>query len=328
MCDYHCARNNMTNSPTPRKRSSIIVLVAAFLLFIGIPLALNVRKAAEPCQAIDLWRQWSGCFQTLAINDVAIDALAVAPNNRHIAISGRTPNDQTAIRLVTFAGEPLWSITTPDWIDKLLFSPDGNFLASVGHEGPITIWNSQTGAVLQTLQSDHIYLSFSKDSQLLLANDQLWQIATGQLIDKIDTGAANKRGIFLPGWGVFDAQSPDGRWFAEIRDNSNRTANAPLQLRSTQNGKVVPLELTPMSDVQYLRFSPTNDYVMSEYQSFQAPDEGGNVIIWRVQDGGLHYKLHLRERFRDIAWSPDSTLFAIGNNDGYRSTVQLYKITK
>ena len=110
-------------------------------------------------------------------------------------------------------------------VHAVVFSPDGQLLASSRHDTKIQLWDSTTGELVSTLTQEKAFWSdltgpvysvaFSPDGRLLASASEdmtvrLWDPATGQP-GRIFAG--HTRGI----WGV--AFSPDGRLLASAGDD-------------------------------------------------------------------------------------------------------------
>ena len=91
----------------------------------------------------------------------------------------------------------LWDITTGEclftlighdnWVNKVVFSPDGQTLASCSHDQTIKLWDMKSGFCLMTINGhfSRVYsLVFSLDGDLIISSDEngsikIWSTKTG-----------------------------------------------------------------------------------------------------------------------------------------------------
>ncbi len=102
--------------------------------------------------------------------------------------------------------QPLRTFEGESFVWAVVFSPDGEYLASGYDDGSLRLWDADSGDLLQTL-NNHVMpimaLSFSPDGARLLSASQdgivmLWDTATGQMLDQFDSGLQPSGLIFSP----------------------------------------------------------------------------------------------------------------------------------
>lgn len=123
--------------------------------------------------------------QTMILGRGGLHGLAYSPNGEEVAVA-------TSIGLWIY---PVNSDEQPRLLPSLMpiktviYSPDGQFIATGGDDTLVNIWDVAAGTILQTLtghQKAVRSLDYSDDGQLLVSADEdavrIWDVATGEQI--------------------------------------------------------------------------------------------------------------------------------------------------
>lgn len=154
-------------------------------------------------------------------------------------------------------------------VSALVFSPDGETLASRGIDGTIKLWNVANGSLRQTFAAQGAYiraLTFSPNGRLVAigGNDysvQLWDTKTGRLVDRLSGHTSGVTAL---------AFSADGRTL--VSGSGYRGTNVPVDMFRplpgrctaplgmalvwTLDGPVSSAELAGGEQIRCLAFSP------------------------------------------------------------------------
>jgi len=106
-------------------------------------LALSHQEEFFAVDTKNLYDLKGNCFYSLPI-DFSIDALALSPDSRCIAFATQDyDNGECEVRIIDLEGK-LIQILRNDIrnykIEKLFYSPDGKFLASMGRDSCVSVW--------------------------------------------------------------------------------------------------------------------------------------------------------------------------------------------
>ncbi|MBV8858478.1 MAG: TIR domain-containing protein [Acidobacteria bacterium] len=213
------------------------------------------------------------------------------------------------------SGEPVTSFNqTPLTLTRhngtaltVAFSPDGTMLASGGDGKTIELWDTQTGKLKQTIETDAWVVAFSPDGTMLASGGddrtvKLWDVQTGTLKRTL---SGHRRFVLAI------AFSPDGSMLASGSDD--RT----VKLWDVQTGQLRQTLTGHREQVGGVAFSPDGKILATG-------SVDATIKLWDVQTGQLKQTLtgH-RDNVNDVAFSPDGTMLASGGDD---RTVKLWDV--
>ena len=234
------------------------------------------------------------------------------------------------------------------WVNSVIFSPDGEILATGSVDGTVKLW-SIYGQLRHTLQGEYTdtfnSVSFSPDRKILATGSadgtvKLWSIY-GQLRHTLQGHEAEVTSIsFSPNGKVIVSGSRDG--IVRLWDKQGNPIGQPFP---TQNASITSLSFSPngkvivsgssngivrlwhrqgnpigqtfkghKADVTSISFSPDS-------KTLATASLDGAVILWNLQG---HKKRTLQSSgatINSVRFSPDGQTIATGSSDG---TVKLW----
>ncbi len=171
----------------------------------------------------------------------------------------------------------------------LAYSPDGRRVASASADDTVKLWNSQTGALMQTLEGHtgavHS-LAFHPTESLLASGSynekvRVWNLGTGETIHEYADGEGTVGAL---------AWSPDGQVLAASYDQV-------VSLRDIDAGETVLLH-GHQDHIDSLSFHPDGTRLASASQD-------GSVRIWDRVSGSPLLTLRVGKPCRAVQFSPD-----------------------
>ncbi len=210
-------------------------------------------------------------------------------------------------------------------VQRVAFSPDGKWLASVDKHGDVRVWDIATRTVVQrlaprgkTITGDTVgsinhrqveSVAFSPDGTLLaeatsesslLGSARLWDPGTGMQVRMLAEGERNVREI------VF---SPDGKQVAfNARDEQG--ANHKIVLMEAATGQRVRELREPRLAVTRLAYSPDGTLLASAGAT--------QVVIWDLATGKPRHNFSAHKKaIQAVQFSPDGRTLATAGSDDY-----------
>jgi WD40 repeat protein len=196
-----------------------------------------------------------------------------------------------------------------DWVNSVVFSPDGKIIASGSEDNSIKLWDAQTGKALRTLNKSWwrrgnnaaiLSVAFSPDGRLLASGSEdntikFWDVNTGKLRKTLQGEDFWVKSITF---------SPDGRTVASEGDQ--------IKLWDMETNKA----LFTLEGMRGVAFSPNGGLLAS----------GGfnDIKLWDMKTGkAIHsFKRHA-DKISSVAFNPDGSILASGSED---QTIKLWDL--
>lgn len=286
---------------------------------------------------------------TLEGHTKAVRSLAFSPDGRMLA-SGSEDN---TIKLWRVDNGRLIKTFKEDsngyGVNSVAFSYDGSMLAS-GIYGPkINIWSVSDGKIIRTIISEYDFcgvVKFSPDGNTIASGDDrimLWRVSDGKLIKTFESSEGHSENIFSISFNQDGGLIVSGSWDHTIKlwnvsegslirtlhDDSDSAvfspdgstiATCPSMSRDSDNR----IKLWGVSDGSLIRALPDYSIVtFSPDGNILASNSYNSINLWRVSDGSLARTLERNMSTMSLAFNPDGSIIANGDEDG---TITLWEL--
>ena len=280
---------------------------------------LAIQNSEQSINFIELVTQALGnkLLQSLQYQD-EYDVIhhTLPPDTKHMLVRYLIDNSAIRYTLCSNSTDVIASTaqTLPshaDWINSVVWSPNGKYIASGSNDCTIKIWDATTGACIHTLTGHDnriTSVSWSPDGKQLASSSddctiKIWDATTGACIHTLTSETS---------WITSVSWSPDGKhiasgsWDNTIKIWDATTGTCTQTLTGHTNG------------VDSVSWSPDGKHIASS-------SDDRTIKIWNVSTGTcIHTLTGHSKRINSVVWSPDGKHIASSSDD---RTIKIWDTT-
>ncbi len=229
----------------------------------------------------------------------------------------------------------LWNVETgreiksvragPQVSFKVVFSPDGERLATACDDNAAKIWDTTTLEVNLTLRGhtrEVHSVAFSNDGQRLASQSMGGSTSTVKIWDAVNT----KHPLTLPGVGSSPTTQP-GQWVQAVAfsPDGQRIASGGIDttLRVHDAASAQRLhEFTGLTEpIEGVAFSPDGKMIATASGNWQKAETLGRITLWDAEKGGVIKALQAHVGMvLSVAFSPDGSRLATAGGEHFKDS--------
>ena len=300
-----------------KSKKLLLLFVILALFIIGVLTFLNMRPRYQDLTVQEFAKlpEMPALVAEFNHGPSPVDSVAFSPVDASLVASAGIHG---IIKLwnINDTDVPLAILNHPTNYTFIAFSPDGKLLASSGNSEELIFWDVPSGNKVNSIKGGSAQFSFSPDgNQLATANDKvkLWDIRNPKAITEMATLPFNEAGR-VSSWACAVDISPDGKLIA------TGYANGTINVWDLQTKQLVKTLKTSLLDMEFLKFSPDNKFLVSGDNRFR-----NDYLMWKVPEWQRYGKVP-RADVDNLAFSPDAKMFALVNRN-YGGDIAIYSTT-
>jgi WD40 repeat protein len=295
--DYLKASRKKESRKERRRQQILWGAIGAALVFLALALlAWFYKDRAERSSTLASARQLAANAELLYSStlDLQLPGLLATESMRRAPL---VENDASLRKVLELLPRQVSRMEVSKPVRKVVFSPDGRWIATASEDNTARVWEAATGKELARLKHDNIVTSvvFSPDGRWIATASEdntarVWDTATGKELTRLKHDSYVNSVVF----------SPDGRWVATASYDTARVWDAAT-------GKELA-HLKHDDLVSSVVFSPDGRWIATA-------SNDNTARVWEASTGKELVRLKHGDFIYSVVFSPDGRWVATASID-------------